>query len=760
MHWKKPKQCEWGFYQLFDQVLPLDRTRLARTLEKRMKPTPIRLLSRKFGCHALVVVFLACLLPLVVLSEERVGWKTSRIHGTPDPELPFQVKKRFPKLRFKEPVDLEQIPGTERLAILELSGKLSSFANNDQASVGSALELKKQSFGIAFHPQFEKNHLLFISYVLKDGDTNGTHLSQFTASSVDPLVVDPKSEKLILTWPGGGHNGGSLQFGNEGFLYISTGDGANPNPPDPYNTGQDLRDLLGSILRIDVDHPSNGSAYGIPSDNPFIKTTGARPEIWAFGLRNPWRMSFDKPTGNLWVGDVGWELWEMIYKVERGGNYGWSIMEGPQHLRNDLKEGPAPVSPPVISHPHTEGASITGGYVYHGKKLSTLNNLYIYGDWISGRIWSLQYESGKMVSHSQIATTPLNIICFGQDKNGELLVVDYGGEIYELEPNPAFGKPSRFPVKLSDTGLFISTKTLTSSPGVYSYSVQAEMWMDNSTAQRWIAIPEAGSVSKNNEGKWIYPPETVFVRTVFSTNQTHSEKGDKRIETQLLHLSGTQWKGYSYRWNDAQDDADLIPAEGIEQEADPSKENHSSLNNWHFSSRAECMRCHSYSFSPVLGFSAIQLSGRNELARLKEVKILPPELVPDSGARLVNPYQSELNLNARARSWLHVNCGHCHREGAGGSVPAHFNFELKRDEMKSVDVKPTQGNFDLPDARIIAPGAPNHSALIYRISSLGPSHMPRVGPTTLDTRGLNLIWDWILAGADDKNSAEDNSHKT
>ena len=154
-----------------------------------------------------------------------------------------------------------------------------------------------------------------------------------------------------------------------------------PSPPDVMMTGQDCSDLLSSVLRIDVDHAEPGKPYRIPPDNPFVNMPGVRPEIWAFGFRNPWKMSFDRATGDLWVGDVGWELWELIFKVKRGGNYGWSVMEGPQPVNVEGRRGPTPILPPIKAHPHSEAASITGGYVYHGTRLPELAGAYIYGDY-------------------------------------------------------------------------------------------------------------------------------------------------------------------------------------------------------------------------------------------------------------------------------------------------------------------------------------------------------------------------------------------
>ncbi len=219
----------------------------------------------------------------------------------------------------------------------------------------------EQVYGLTFHPGFPTNRWVYVCYVLKSDLPDGSRVSRFKVGDSNPPRVDPASELILITWLSGGHNGGCLKFGHDGYLYISTGDAAAPNPPDPFQTGQDNGDLLSSILRLDVDQTEPGRNYRIPTDNPFVKMSGSRPEIWAYGFRNPWRMSIDRKSGDLWVGDVGWELWEMICRVERGGNYGWSIVEGPQSVNPEWKRGPTPILPPVKAHPHTEAASITGG---------------------------------------------------------------------------------------------------------------------------------------------------------------------------------------------------------------------------------------------------------------------------------------------------------------------------------------------------------------------------------------------------------------
>jgi glucose/arabinose dehydrogenase len=292
-------------------------------------------------------------------SAPRVPWTTSRVVGSPNPPAPLRVENMFPKLKFDAPVEAGAMPGSDLIFVLEQRGKLYSFPariDSDRANLVfdfSAHQPFDSAYSFAFHPKFSENHFVFVCYVEPGGRTNGSYVSRFTLQPSTPPAIDPESERVILRWLSGGHNGGKLAFGNDGFLYISTGDGANPDPPDfPYKTGQDISDLLSSILRIDVDHAEGTNTYSIPGNNPFVTTSGARPEVYAFGLRNPWRFSFDRATGDLWAGDVGWEQWEMIYRIKSGGNYGWSIVEGPNtHVRTDVQPGPGPIQTPLIALP-------------------------------------------------------------------------------------------------------------------------------------------------------------------------------------------------------------------------------------------------------------------------------------------------------------------------------------------------------------------------------------------------------------------------
>ena len=649
----------------------------------------------------------------------REPWTTSRVVGSPDPPAPYITERVFAKLKFREPVELTAMPGTDRLIMVEREAKIYSFPDKaDCAKADLFANMKDfdremwETYSIGFHPGFLTNRYIFVFGIYKHGQPDGTHILRFTVKQTDPPTIDFTSKKLIITWLSGGHNGGCIRFGPDGYMYLSIGDATVPSPPDLLDTGQDLSDLLGSIVRIDIDREENGRPYRIPPDNPFINTLRARPEIWAYGFRNPWRMSFDPASGALWVGDVGWELWEMIYRVERGGNYGWSLMEGTHVVRPGSKRGPTPILPPVVEHPHSEAASITGGYVYRGKRLSELQKGYIYGDYETGKIW--EWRNGKS---REITDTPHKIITFAEDHAGELYYVDYGGGIYQLVRNPAAGKPSEFPRKLSETGLFGSVRDHKLAAGVAPFGVVAELWSDRAVAERILALPGTSTVSQTNH-HWEFPSNAVLAKT-FTLD-------GRKVETQMLHYNGESWGAYSYRWNDDQTDAALVPASG--DQAVIGKQ------TWRFFSRAECLRCHNPWCHTTLGFTPLQLR----------------ESMPEHGAmlsgkrqKIVNPYDTNADLDARARSWLHVNCSHCHRENAGGAVVSFMNFELPLEKCRLADAKPTQGDFGISNARIVAPADPFHSILLYRISKCGTGKMPYLGANVTDEAGLKLIREWI-----------------
>jgi putative heme-binding domain-containing protein len=702
----------------------------------------------------------------VAFAQQRIPWTTSRIHGTPEPPPPFAVERIFPGLTFNKPVDIQQIPGSDRLVVLEEFGRLLSFVpGEEKADVFGELaafdpEINR-SYAFTFHPRFAGNRFVFTWGVLdlhgKEARENGTHIIRFRVTDENPPKLDMASAKIIISWPAGGHNGGNMRFGPDGMLYISTGDGSKPDPPDSRVTGQDIGDLLASVLRIDVDHPDAGRAYRIPQDNPFVAMPNARGEVWAYGLRNPWRISFDPKSGELIAGDVGWELWEMIYRIKRGGNYGWSITEGNrQDVRPDRLRGSTPILPPLVAHSHEEAASITGGEFYHGTRLPELKGAYIYGDWQMGTFWSLHTDGDKVTEHREIARSSLMPAGFGIAHDGELLIADHsGGGLWRLAPNPQAGKNSDFPRKLSETGLFSDVHTQTPAPGVLPFEINVARWADHATGERWVGFPDQSGVAIASEakgvvlrGRWGFPAGAVLAKTYSLEMERGNPATSRRIETQILHYDGSLWGTYTYRWNDGQTDAELVPSRGddvtftVKDKAAPGGE---MRQQWRFFSRSECARCHTLMNEFALGFSALQLDrvtpaapGR-QLDVFSQLGLTPPE------PKLTDPHGTQGGIELRARSYLHVNCGICHRFNSGGAVPAYMNIETPLKEANLINSKPVMGDLGLPDGRVIAPGDPSRSVLLYRMATAGRGHMPYLGGKLVDERGLLIVRDWIAS---------------
>ncbi|MBM3714104.1 MAG: PQQ-dependent sugar dehydrogenase, partial [Actinobacteria bacterium] len=290
---------------------------------------------------------------------------------------------------------------------------------------------EKGLLGIAFHPDFKDNGKFFVNYTTK----NNTVVSSFTISKDNPDIADSKSEEIIITFkqPYSNHNGGKLVFGPEdGYLYIGTGDGGGMGDPD--KNAQNLKTLLGKILRIDVDSKDKGLNYSIPPDNPFKGSAqGYCEEIFAYGLRNPWRFSFDPVTNKLWVADVGQDKVEEIDIVQKGKNYGWNIMEGSYCYKPPSGCNPEGLELPVYEYQHPLGESIIGGYVYHGKAIPELEGVYIYADFITGYIWGLAYFEGQAPQNFTLTKTDLNISSFGLNQNQELYLTAFDGKIYRLQ---------------------------------------------------------------------------------------------------------------------------------------------------------------------------------------------------------------------------------------------------------------------------------------------------------------------------------------
>ncbi len=385
-------------------------------------------------------------------------------HGMPMPRLKTEVA--FPNLTFDRPVALAYPDdGSNLLFVTEQhKGTIQSFPDvADTSDKQEFLNLpdpmnggnEEGLLGLAFHPKYKQKGEFFVYYSAKDPEGHRSVVSRFKVSKDNPRKADPASEQRLWVSakdPFENHNGGCIAFGPDGFLYISLGDSGAAD--DPLLTGQNPKDWFGSILRVDVDHPADGKAYGIPSDNPKLRDSKFEdwaPEVYCIGLRNVWKFSFDKANGTLWAGDVGQNEWEMVHIIENGGNYGWSIVEAfhtfKAKARMQKANTASKISKPIVEYPHNTvldpnrkdiGQSITGGYVYRGQKLPDLVGAYVYGDYQSGRIWAVRAKDGVGTESGELIELgkgkPLNIAAFGEDAEGDLFILAFDGKIHRLVP--------------------------------------------------------------------------------------------------------------------------------------------------------------------------------------------------------------------------------------------------------------------------------------------------------------------------------------
>lgn len=724
--------------------------------------------------------------------EERVLWTTSKVVGSPEPPPKYKTERAFPKLSFVEPLDAVAVPRSQRIFVAERKGKIYSFvadAATEKADlaydfVGKTEEgepLPQTVYAITVHPKFAENGFVYVTYIpdpRKEGKENprGTRVSRFKTNG-NPPKFDPASEQTIIEWPNGGHNGGCLMFGPDGMLYIATGDGS--GIADEWKTGQDISDLFGSLLRIDVDGAKDGQGYVVPKDNPFVGVKDARPEIWAYGLRQVWRFGFDRKTKQLWAGEVGQDLWEMVYAIERGGNYGWSVQEGLHLFRPERKPGPTPILKPVIEHSHSDFRSITGGYVYHGKKLPELGGHYLYADFDTGRIWSFkptmnsQPQQIKATEHGELARTTYRVVSICEDQAGEPLLLDFmGGGFHRIVPAPQMAETAPFPKKLSETGIFASTKDHKVAPGVIPYSVNAELWSDHAVKERFIAIPGKGQIGFDEivypepppgaPPGWKFSDGAVLVKSFFMDMERGNPASRKRLETRLMHFQqfpGTSevgdqyWRGYTYVWNDDQTDAELLEAGGLDKTLKIKDGDKIIEQKYHFPSRAECALCHNNAAKFALGVSTLQMNRdhdyggiiANQIDTLNHIGLFEKPLpkAPKELPKLANYEDKNETVETRARAYLHSNCAHCHTKWGGGNAEFKLSSTLALDQLGIANVKPGHGKFGVDDAALLSPGHPERSVILHRMRLTALGRMPHIGSKEVHESAVKLVEEWI-----------------
>lgn len=649
----------------------------------------------------------------------------------------IKLTSAFGGEKFTSPVEMIAAPGRRFyvldqkgfVRVLDPAGAPTTTALDIAAKIVS--EGEAGLLGIAVDPKFGDNGFVYLHFTAPlllpiPGVVFQSIIARYHSND-GGATFDPASEKrlLVVNQPFVNHNGGHIAFGPDGFLYISLGDGGAGG--DPQGNGQNKDVLLGKILRID---PKGGDPYAIPPSNPFAGG-GGRAEIFAYGLRNAWKFSFDTASGELWAGDVGQGKYEEVDRIVVGGNYGWNTREG-KHCYDKPACSSEGFIDPVVEYDHTEGIAITGGYVYRGTKIPSLFGKYIYADFGTGRIWAVDKTGPDSFAPRLLAETELKISTFGQGPDGELFVADYGtGALQQIDPAEQQLAPTVFGVSLAETGCLDPKDPTKPPPGLIGYTVNSPLWSDGATKDRWLFVPEGAKIGVLADGDFDVPPGSTAVKT-FSV-------GGKKIETRLfVRYPDATWAGYSYEWNDAQTDATLLVGGKTKALADGA--------SWTFPSRAQCFACHTSVAGFTLGLEVRQLDrdedGTNQLERFAGV--LDRKVVPNALAPLRAADTAGASSDERVRGYLHANCSICHREGYGaGAATIDLRIDKPLLATKTCNAAPQGGDLGVPGAKIVTPGDPSKSTLALRMRALDQNRMPPLATHVVDDAGVAAIESWI-----------------
>jgi uncharacterized repeat protein (TIGR03806 family) len=749
----------------------------------------------------------------------RVPMTTSKVHGSPEPPPPFTTQEVPFGFAIDHPIHLRAEPNSNYVWMITQKdpygpSELFRFKHtfNDANRIGSATkqtivpaESDRVHYDLCFDPEFPKKPFLFLGL---NQSIDGIKHSRIERLELDPDSITSGPIKLvgtrtILQWPSDGHNGAAMTFGLDGMLYVTSGDGTTDS--DTNLRGQDLTHLTAKVLRIDVSRSSDEQPYRIPQDNPFLDRANVRHETWSYGLRNPWRITTDSVSGRIWLGQNGQDIWEQVYLVKRGANYGWSVMEGASIFYANRQRGEDPIEPPVKDHHHSQARSLTGGIVYQGEdpQYQKLKGAYIYGDYSTGKIWAIWHDGKETSDSIEIADTPHAITGFATMNDGQIWIADHlGKSVVRLVPNRAEDNSGRFPRLLSQTGLFEDVAKHRYAQGIVPYSVNSPLWSDGATKERAFAIDQNGSqdqrIEFQNQYGWTFPNGTVLIKSFAIQEQAGSPKSRRWIETRLMLREQNEWVGYSYRWNDQGTDAELVDASGQDvdyQIMDESVRGGVRTQKWHYPSRAECMVCHSRAANYTLGLQTSQLNrtyeynttGENQLTVFENMgllKVNPQQFahgpkpkstssnspsaeesialeaaklpqrptpsdssilpsLPSALPKLANPYDDTEPLDVRVQAYLHSNCASCHVPAGGGNAAMELSHPTEWSKMGILDATPKHHDLGISGAKLVYPGNPEKSLLLQRISIRGKDQMPPVASNEVDQRAVTMVRQWI-----------------
>lgn len=770
-----------------------------------------------------VVIFLsgvadAIAQPYGLTSRPQVGAFLNNALPPQEQTGDWTIVEAFPNLTFNDPVMLVAAPRTNLLFVIEQAGKIWSFPNTSSVvtktlvlDISATTQSKEDCglLGLAFHPDFglpgsTNRNYFYISYSYSPSPTQTpgpttrayNRLARYTIPD-GASTATPSSQQILINqydedwW----HNGGGMFFGPDGFLYLSCGDEGAAD--DSYNNSQKINGgLFSGVLRIDVNmdptkshpirrQPLNGGTppagwtnsfttnYFIPNDNPWLDVGGTvLEEYYCIGLRSPHRMSYDAPSGKIWLGDVGQNAREEVNIIEKGGNYQWAYAEGTiagPKAKPSANQLIGVEKPPFYDYPHADGNNcVIGGFVYRGSRFaSQLYGKYIFGDNGSSRVWAMDTSTspptisllgiapmGSLYSYSYLAS-------FGVDLDNEIyiLVVGQARKIYKLSLGGVDVPPP--PPLLSQIGAFSNLTNLTPAATLVPYTVNSPLWSDGAEKQRWMAIPNNGAPYTSAEtigfatnGTWSFPTGTVLVKHFdLPINETNAAMR-KRLETRFL-VRGTNgfWYGLTYKWRADNSDADLLPGSLLETNLITTATG-TRTQVWFYPSRSDCLTCHNQSANSILGIRTCQLNGNytypgsgvtdNQLRALNSIGMFSPGIVESNiptYAASVAVTNTLATLEHRVRSYLDANCSHCHRpNGVKGFFDARFDTPLA---SQNIVGGPVAGSLGIAGANVVKPQSISQSILYVRDNALGSIQMPPLAKNVVDTNYINVLAEWI-----------------
>lgn len=677
----------------------------------------------------------------------------------PSSTVSIALERAYPSLSFSSPILMLQEPASSaRWYVVEQGGRVYKFDNqqniatasvfiNVTSAISGASGGEMGLLGMAFHPNWPTNPRAYLSYTaLNSGQLVSRIVEYQSQDGGSTLATSTARIILQLNQPQTNHNGGNITFGPDGFLYAGFGDGGGGGDGHgAIGNGQRLSTLLGKMLRIDING-TGPTPYAIPAGNPYAGNavcnmdTGAFaqncPEIYAYGFRNPWRWSFDSGSGQLWVGDVGQNLWEEVDQVVAGGNYGWRCFEGNHSYNGTCGPNAASAIKPVAEYDHGQGSAITGGFVYRGNAIPALSGRYVFADYGTGRLWHIAPDTAPTLQVSAGLNTGINPSSFAQDHAGEIYLTNLNGSLHRLIAGSSSGHA--IPTQLSATGCVNPADATQPAGGLIAFEPNAPFWSDGAVKSRWMALPNGQNIIVNPDGDFDFPNGTVL-RKDFRLNS-------RLIETRLFmrHNDGN-WAGYTYEWNAAGTDAmRVVGGKTVQKEG----------QDWLYPSEAQCLLCHTAAAGRSLGPEIPQLNGpltysqtgrtANQLLTLNGLGMLSPSLAQpaDQLPAMPNPYAGAGTLNDRARAYLHTNCSQCHRPGGPTSIDMDLRYSTPLANTHACEELPAN-SLGIANARRIAVGAPARSLIVVRPGLTDTNSMPPFQPRQVDAAGVQLLTDWV-----------------